>query len=336
MASVTETEPTTVTPEPIIGTVVGVLGAQYLLVANEVGLFEQLGEDALAAEELAERTGLPARSARILADGLVVWGLLEREGAGYRNGPTAAAFLRGGTPIDLRAYVRMAHRILYPRWGELEATMRAGGGDHVEQFHVADEAQRILSEGIESLTAANAARLAEAVDFGAFGRLLDVAGGTGNHLQAVLERHPGLEGTLFELPPVAAQARQRLAPLLDAGRATIVEGDVFEDPLPGGHDVVLVSETLHTFTPEPNRRLLRRIRQAVDVGARLLLVDAWTNAERTEPAPAVLSAAIFYQLTGGDTYPVDEARAWLAETGWRFVDHRPLGGPSSLVEAEAS
>lgn len=55
--SMTESpEATTATPEPIIGTIVGVVAAQYLMVANEAGVFEQLGEDALTAEELAERT----------------------------------------------------------------------------------------------------------------------------------------------------------------------------------------------------------------------------------------------------------------------------------------
>lgn len=334
--SMTESpEATTATPEPIIGTIVGVVAAQYLMVANEVGVFEQLGEDALTAGELAERTGLPTRSARILADSLAAWGVLEKAEERYRNGPATLAFLSGGTPMDLRPYLRMAHKVLYQRWGQLEDTFRGGGGAHAEQFHVSDETQRIISEGIQSLTAPSAAMLAASVDFGGFDRLLDVAGGPGNHLQAVLQRYPQLHGTLFELPSVAAQARERLAPLLDDGRAEVVEGDVFEDPLPTGHDVALVSQTLHLFTPEPNKALLRRIRDSVGHGTRLLLVDMWTDADRTEPRPAALSAGIFYQLTGGDVYSVDEAREWLAETGWAFLGHRPLAGPESLIEAEA-
>lgn len=111
---------------------------------------------------------------------------------------------------------------------------------------------------------------------------------------------------------------------------------MFEDPLPTGHDVVLVSQTLHLFTPEPNKALLGRIRDSVGRGARLLLVDMWTNTDRTEPLPAALSAGIFYQLTGGDAYSVAVAREWLAETGWAFLGHRPLAGPESLIEAEAA
>lgn len=327
---------TTADPEPIIRTVTGVMAAQYLMVANEVGLFEQLGDDALTCEELAERTELPLRSVRIVGDALVATGLLGKSDGRYRNSPATSAFLSGCGPADLRPYVRMAHKVGYPGWANFEEAIRAGGSTDADLFHASGETQRIMSEGIASMTALGAAALAGAYDFGRFDRLLDVAGGAGIHLRTVLERYPQLQGTLMELPPVAARARERLRPLIDAGRAEVVEGDIFEDPLPGGHDLVLLSHTLHLFTPEPNRELLRRIRKSVDSGARLLVVDFWTNTDHTEPAPVALAAGEFYRLTGGDVYSVEEGQGWLAETGWEFRGHRPLAGPESLMEAEAA
>lgn len=335
METDTTTESAPVTPEPIIRTMLGISAAQHLLVAGDVGLFEQLGEEALTAEELAERTGLPTRSARILADALVALQFLEKDEGRYRNGPATAAFLTGRGGADLRPYLRMIHKVLYPGWGRFDEAIRAGGGTEAELFRSSGETQRILSEGIAALTSFGAAALAGSFDFGRFGHVLDVAGGAGIHLQTVLERHPGLRGTLFELPPVAAQARERLQPLVEAGRAAVVEGDVFEDPLPRGADLVLLSHTLHLFTPDPNRRLLGRVRESVDRGSRLVLVDFWTNADRTAPVPAVLGAGEFYRMAGGDVYSVEEAQGWLAETGWQFLEHRALAGPQSLIEAEA-
>lgn len=327
---------TPATPEPIIRTVTGIMAAQYLMVGNEVGLFEQLGDDAYTAEELSEQTALPSRSARIVADALVACGLLNKDAGRYRNSPSTLAFLSGHGPADLRPYVRMAHKVGYPGWITFEETIRAGGGGQDKLFHTSDETQRIMSEGIAAMTALGAAALAGSFDFTRCNRLLDVAGGAGIHLQTVLQRYPELRGTLVELPPVAAQARQRLAPLIDAGRAAVVDGDVFEDPLPLRHDLVLLSHTMHLFTPEPNQELLRRIRKSVVRGARLLLVDFWTNAEHTEPVWAALAAGEFYRLTGGDVYSVHEAQDWLAQTGWEFHGHRPLAGPESFIEAAAA
>lgn len=337
MSTTAETAAATASPEPIMRTLLGLTAAQYLMVGNEVGLFACLGEDALSAEDLAEQTQLPVRSVQILADALVGCGFLEKEDGRYRNSPVATTFLSGRTPMDLRPYVRMAHKIDYPAWGRFDEVIRAGGGTAADElFHTSGESQQIMSEGIAALTSLGAAALAGSYDFGRFRHLLDVAGGAGIHLQTVLERNPQLRGTLFELAPVAAQARQRLEPLIDAGRATVVEGDAFEDPLPGGADAVLLAHTLHLFTPEPNTELLRRIRESVDHGARLLLVDFWTDVEHTEPAPAALLAGEFYRLSGGQAYSVEEAREWLAQTGWDYVGHQPLAGPESLVEAEAA
>lgn len=325
-----------VTPEPIIRTLTGIMAAQHLMVASEVGVFEELGEEALTTEELAARTGLPPRSVRILANALAGTGLLHKDDGRYRNSPETFTFLSGRTPADLRPYVRMAHKVGYPGWVGFEEAIRAGGATDSDVFEAGGDKQRILSEGIEALTGPAAAALASTVDFGPFHRLLDVGGGTGIHLRTVLERYPHLEGTLFELPTVAAQARDRLSELLQDGRASVVEGDLFEDPLPAGHDVVLVSHVLHLFTPQPNRDLLRRVRNCVEPGATLLLVDFWTNPDHTSPVPAVLAAGEFYRLTGGEVYSVEEARAWLADTGWKLRDHRPLQGPQSLIEAQAA
>jgi hypothetical protein len=46
-------------------------------------------------------------------------------------------------------------------------------------------------------------------------------------------------------------------------------------------------------------------------------------------------AGEFAVQVGGDVYSVDEFRAWLEATGWRYIEHRPLAGPFSLVVAEA-
>jgi hypothetical protein len=121
-----------------------------------------------------------------------------------------------------------------------------------------------------------------------------------------------------------------------APRVNLQEGDYLCDELPRSHDVFLVTNIAHHFSPEHNVDFLKRLRGYADPGTRLLHVDFWTDAAHLEPPFAALMAAEFQTLSGeGDVYSVEEARGWLAETGWRFVDHRPLSGPSTIVVAEA-
>ena len=100
--------------------------------------------------------------------------------------------------------------------------------------------------------------------------------------------------------------------------------------------MVLLAHVVHVLVPERNLELLRRARQAVAPGARLLMVDFWTNPTHTEPLVAALMAGEFLVVGGnGDVYNVEEARDWLKQSGWHYVEHRPLDGPVTLLVAEA-
>ena len=69
-------------------------------------------------------------------------------------------------------------------------------------------------------------------------------------------------------------------------------------------------------------------------GARLLLVDHWTDSSHTQPALATLFAAEFLAFVGqGDVYCEDEVNAWLSQSGWRPLTKMPLPGPQSVIVA---
>jgi hypothetical protein len=166
--------------------------------------------------------------------------------------------------------------------------------------------------------------------------LLDLAGGTGSFLVAVLRHCPALRGTLFELPQVCTVARQRLAKEPERTRIDIVEGDFFSGSLPSDHDVVLAANVVHLFSAAHNLELMRRSRAAVQPGARLLLVDFWTDPTHSNPVAAALMSGSFLLTTGeGQTYSEQEADEWLNETGWRKCARKALAGAISLIVAEA-
>jgi cyclopropane fatty-acyl-phospholipid synthase-like methyltransferase len=166
--------------------------------------------------------------------------------------------------------------------------------------------------------------------------LLDVGGGTGSWSIAVAHRHPHIQATVLELPTVADLARRRVAAAGLTARVDVLTGDAMAGSIPSGYDACLLANLVHYWSPEQNQALLARVRSAVETGARLLIADFWTDPTQTEPVMAALMAGEFaVHLRHGDVYSVDEARDWLSATGWRFVEHRPLTCPVSLVVAEA-
>jgi hypothetical protein len=108
-----------------------------------------------------------------------------------------------------------------------------------------------------------------------------------------------------------------------------------KDDLPAGHDAVLLANIIHYFLPQQNTELARRVRTAVELGARLLVVDWWTDPTHTQPLPTALMAGEFLTAVGGDVYSEEEMNAWLGEAGWRPLERLPLAGPQSVIVAEA-
>ena len=269
---------------------------------------------------------------RILADAMVALGFVENHSGRYRNSVAALRFLSGHGNEDLRSLLRYLDRLNYSMWMKLEDAIRTGN-PVFKDLKLTEEEQRIYSEGVESFTVEAANALPETYDFTLHHRLLDLGGGTGSFLTAVLRGVSHLEGVLFDRPQVAAVARRRI-PQSIANRITIVEGDFFTDPIPQGNDVIIIANVMHLLSPEHNLVLLRRLRQELRDHPTLLLIDFWTNPTHTDPLFAALMAGAFLLRTGeGDIYSEEEVRNWLEETGWLRVDRRPLGSRASMIIA---
>jgi SAM-dependent methyltransferase len=323
-----------ITPEPIMRIASGFMAAKHLFAASQLGLFEALAESPATLEALAARTGLTRRAARISADAMVALGLLERNGDVYRNGEAAAAFLAGRTPADLRPFLRFWDQLSYPVWTNLADAL--GKGPSKEIFDLEPKLQEVASAGIEAILTGPANALAAGYDFQRHRRLLDIGGGTGSWSIAAARQNPGLTATVFELPVVAEVARKRIAAAGLADRIDVRAGDVLKEALPVDHDVFLMANLIHYWSPEQNRALLEAVRAAAAPGARLLLADFWTDRTHTEPLMAALMAGEFaVHVKDGDVYSVEEIGQWLPAVGWRFVKHEALAGPVSLVIAEA-
>jgi ubiquinone/menaquinone biosynthesis C-methylase UbiE len=322
-----------VTPDSIMEVARGFMAAKHLFAACSIGIFEALADGPATLAQIAARAGISERAARISADAMVALGFLDVEHGRYSNGAEAGTFLAGRTPADLRPVLRFWDQVSYPAWTQLEPALR---GRWAPQ-QLSPELQEVFSAGVEALTAGPAQALAAAYDFTAHRRLLDVGGGTGSITAAIARRHPQIQATVLERAEVVPLAQRRIQAAGLQSRISAVAGDAVQGPYPAGHDVVLIANLIHYFTPEQNRRLLELARAAVSDGGRLLLVDFWTDPAHTSPVPAALMAGEFAVLQEhGDVYSAEEVRDWLRRTRWHFLDQQPLGGPVSVLVAEAT
>ena len=107
---------------------------------------------------------------------------------------------------------------------------------------------------MEAQVRANAEQVASVYDWSSVAHVVDVGGGTGVLLRALLDAHPHLRATLFDLPQVVEGVEP-------TDRLEIVAGDVFHDPIPAA-DVYVLSRIVHGWPDEGAAQILQRCAEA--------------------------------------------------------------------------
>lgn len=312
-------------PEAIVDAATGFMAAKQLFTASRIGLFAALADGPATAAELAARTAVPARSARIVADAMVGLGLLRFDDDHYRNTEAAATYLAGGAGPDLRPFLAFWDAISYPQWLQYEDTARRA---EAQPLDLAGERQSVFFGGVHAYNALHARMLVGHYDVRAHSRMLDLGGLSAAFLAEATARHPQLRGTFLTgkaMIDFAGPVGDRIEP---------IAGDPLTHPIPAGHDAVLLEHVIHRYDPEDNRTILQRARLAVDSGATLLVVDFFLDPAGDRALDALL-AGEYLVIDGTVVYPEAEVHAWLDATGWRWRETRPLPGSPRLLIADA-
>jgi acetylserotonin N-methyltransferase len=165
--------------------------------------------------------------------------------------------------------------------------------------------------------------LAEQLDVTGGRRLLDVAGGSGIYACMILARHPQMNATVFEKPPVDQVAARAVAALGMSGAVLIAAGDMFRDDWPAGHDMHLLSNVLHDWDGAEVRRLLERSYEALPPGGRLVIHDAWIHGDKTGPLPVAMYSCLLMHSSEGKCYSMAEIRSLAGRTGFEDFQFTP-------------
>jgi hypothetical protein len=178
--------------------------------------------------------------------------------------------------------------------------------------------------------AADAPDVAAAYDWGSLGHVMDVGGGNGALLVCILRAHPGLRGTVFDLPETAEAARKTLAAAGLAARADAVAGSFF-DPIPSGASGYILSAILHDWPESAALAILRRCAEAAGRSGRVFVVEKiGGDGTRLRTGMDLRMLAYF----GGRERDIAELTALAEACGLRVEAVHPAG-PLAVVELTA-
>ncbi len=165
-------------------------------------------------------------------------------------------------------------------------------------------------------------------------RLLDVGGGDGTFLIAAAKAAPHLELALFDLPPVAAIARQRILAAALAARAKVFGGNLFEDTLPEGADLVTLNRVLHDHDDSAALAILQSVRRSIAANGRLLVTEPMSGTRGSKASGDAYFG--FYLLAMGQGRPRtgEEIAHMLVSCG--FGDIKPVATNTPLISRMVS
>jgi hypothetical protein len=317
--------------------------SQAVYAAARLGIAEALAEGPRTAAELAPAVGAHADSLRRLLRALAALGVCdEREPGSFALTPLGR-HLRADDPASVRSMALHWGGSMWPIWGTLLHSVKTGVSPRglvtrkasFDSLAQSTAAQAVFDEAMTEMSRLVAGGVVRAHDFSGVARVVDVGGGHGELIGAVLEAHPAMRGALLDLPHVLDGARPRLAALGVAGRCDLVPGSFF-DAVPGGGDVYMLKSVLHDWDDDRAREIAAHCRRAMPGHARLLVVER-VLPERMGPSAADRSMAAsdlgMMVAVAGRERTAAEFRALLGSAGFAVTRITPAAMHVSVIEA---
>ncbi len=292
---------------------------------------EHLAAGPRGLADLAVASGTQPELLDRLLRAATVLGLVERTSAGLVTTTEAGACLRAG-PGSLRDFVLMLSAPGQQRpLGLLTEAVRGQPaaelalGQSIWDYyrdHPGEGAE--FAGGMSGVSATLAGQVAQNVDVRESRRIVDVGGGHGVLLRALLATAPQAQGVVLEQPEVVS-----IAPA--AERIEFVAGD-FMTSVPAGADLYILSHVLHDWDDDAARRILAACHRAAPAQARLLIVEAVLADEPGPLMPEVLNLHMLV-ISGGGERRRDQFRQLLDSAGWQLDEVTLLPGGQSILSA---
>ena len=295
----------------------GMVAGRVVGVAQRLGIFEALLEGPATASALAEQLELQGAGTRLLCENLRGMDILEQDGQKFSLVGRARKWLDPESDSYIGTW--LAHTATYWEWyGDLERIVREGGSFEIHREPAEEEEYwRVYITGQYELARLSAVEVARAIRLPAeASSLLDVAGGHGWFSAALCARHPALHATVLDLPGSARVGRQIIAAAGMSDRVEHRDGDMFEADLGGPHDGALVFDIIHHLSGEQIVTLLRRVRAAMNPGAKVAVLDMFRSDGPGEHASAAALGLFFHLTSGADLHSPTELAGYLREAGF--------------------
>lgn len=326
----------------VIGAGLGFIISSCMQTFTKLGVADRIAKGTIKVADLAAQTKFPEDALYRILRVLEMAGIV-REAAGRAFALTAAgSLLRTDAQGSMRDIIQyMTDPLHYKVYGSFTESLHRGKtpfedvlGEPVFKWFFRPENREeaeIFHKGMVSFSGACIPAFLESYDFTQFQRIIDLGGGLGGIVRAILKACPKLKGTIADLPEVAEQANQAIAADGLSSRCNAVACDFFK-AVPAEADAYFMKHILHDWNDHDATRILKNIRAVIPSHGKLILGEAVVPSDGT-PHPAKLIDIEMMAFLQGKERTEPEWRALLSGAGFKLSRVIHTKSPLDLIEA---
>ena len=306
----------------------GFLQSSVLFSLLKLKIFERIGEGSKTLHELSDEVGArPETLVRLLNAGVVLRLLETQDGVLFRVASKYQSVLVPSAGENyLGNWIRNLEYLNHALSKLDEAVMKSGPTVEPSTHLGSDkDLTREFMLAMHNSAALRGKELARFLDTTGCGTLLDLGCGPGTYSFNLGLRNPNLQLYLLDNPQVLDITKEIQARYPLENEVHYLPLDLMKDEIPGSYDLIFLSNLLHMFGEEANRKLVRRLYSSINQGGSLVIQAQFLDDDRLGGRWPIMLDLIQLCITNeGRNHTVAETRGWLEEAGFRNIEFCPM------------
>ena len=335
----TPVQPTPEAVQQVFQLMTGHIVASAVNIAARLSLSDRLAGGPRAAADLARETSTNPDALYRLMRALASLGLYDEVspgtfgltpmGAALTDGPVRWMALWIAGEFNFHVYANAMHSV---KTGESAVPITTGGTGPFEYFAKNPDLSKIFNDAMTGFSNFVVPAVLEAYDFSGIGTLVDIAGGHGAFVSAILQKYPSMKGILFDLDHVIAGAKPKIEAQGLATRLSTASGDFFK-AVPAGGDAYFMKHIIHDWDDDRAATILANIHKELPKNGRVILIETVIQPGNDPGMGKILDLEMLV-MPGGKERTEQEFRALFDRAGFKLTRIVPTKSPLSVVEAQ--
>jgi len=304
------------------------------------GVPDHLDDGPLGASDLARRAGVNALALTRVLRALAAFGTFREESPGvFANNGVSELFrtrpgglcnyaLYNSSDIHVRSAAALGHSLVTGQ----SATHHVFGESFWEYARRHPEENETFNRALAELRGEEHEQIADAYDWSGVGTVVDVGGGIGSLLAAIMASRSKIRGVLLEQPELLTDADRLLAERGVRQRCELLAGNFF-DSISASGEAWTLCQVLHDWADADCLTILRRCRDAMRPTDRLLVIEMLTTPCEPNPRIGLIDMVMLMYFGEARQRTVEEYKQLFDATRLSLTRVLPTAGAFSIVEA---